>query len=396
MMASSRADDLVALTKIEAEGRWINRLSRLDLLWFAGLTVTVGVLVDVFNSQFWFWQYVVLATWYVTLVAVGVHWRAFQAAFLTVLSAALLGVWLYSIGQTPANDIILRYVLQGYAGAMWMIGFLLAATAAYLIYLFTLSEKVGRLATGLTWVGVLMGFIALGVRWRETYLGHPDWGHVPVTNLWEVMIVFCAATSLFYLYYESRFKSKALGAFVMPLVAVSAVFLAWLTFVQHMNRIAPIIPALQSFWMKLHVPMMFVSYANFTIASLVGLAYILADRSRRSGGGGILARALPSGEIMDNMMSKAIALGFLLFTIATILGAVWAAKAWGGFWSWDPKETWALIVWLNYAGYLHARTSKGWRGKQMAWWSFMSLWVVTFCFLGVNLFLSGLHSYGKL
>ncbi|MBU2846274.1 cytochrome c biogenesis protein CcsA, partial [Acidithiobacillus ferriphilus] len=304
-MASSRADELVTLTKIEAEGRWINRLSRLDLLWFAGLTVTVGVLVDVFNSQFWFWQYVVLATWYVTLVAVGIHWRAFQVAFLTVLSAALLGVWLYSIGQTPANDVILRYVLQGYAGVMWMVGFFLAATAAYLINFFTLSEKVGRLATGLTWVGVLMGFIALGVRWRETYIGHPDWGHVPVTNLWEVMVVFCAATSLFYLYYESRFKSKALGAFVMPLVAVAAVFLLWLTFVQHMNRIAPIIPALQSFWMKLHVPMMFVSYANFTIASLVGLAYILADRSRRSGGGGILARALPSGEIMDNMMSKA-------------------------------------------------------------------------------------------
>ena len=184
MMASSHANELLALAKIEAEGRWINRLSKLDWLWFAGLSISVGILVDVFNSQFWFWQYVVLAVWYVTLIAVGIHWRPMQGAFLTVVTAALLGVWLYSIGQTPVNDIVLRYVLQGYAGVMWMIGFLLAATTAYLIYLFTLSEKIGRLATGLTWAGVLMGFIGLGVRWRETYIGHPNWGHVPVTNLW--------------------------------------------------------------------------------------------------------------------------------------------------------------------------------------------------------------------
>ena len=95
-------------------------------------------------------------------------------------------------------------------------------------------------------------------------------------------------------------------------------------------------------------------------------------------------------------MYKAIAVGFLFFTIATILGAMWAADAWGGYWSWDPKETWALIVWLNYAAWLHVRQVKGWRGDVLAWWAVIGLFVTSFAFLGVNMFLTGLHSYGAL
>ncbi|MNT34285.1 hypothetical protein AU476_37710 [Cupriavidus sp. UYMSc13B] len=95
-------------------------------------------------------------------------------------------------------------------------------------------------------------------------------------------------------------------------------------------------------------------------------------------------------------MYKAIAVGFAFFTIATILGALWAAEAWGGYWSWDPKETWALIVWLNYAAWLHMRLMKGLRGTVAAWWALVGLLVTTFAFLGVNMFLSGLHSYGEL
>lgn len=99
---------------------------------------------------------------------------------------------------------------------------------------------------------------------------------------------------------------------------------------------------------------------------------------------------------LDDLAYKAIALGFAFFTIATILGAFWAAEAWGGYWSWDPKETWALIVWLNYAAWLHMRLMKGLRGVVSAWWALIGLLVTTFAFLGVNMFLSGLHSYGTL
>ncbi|MGK9449656.1 c-type cytochrome biogenesis protein CcsB [Acidithiobacillus caldus] len=367
---------------------------RQEAPWVGALTLAALAILLRYGHDFGYWQYVVLASWYAGLLTAGIAWRSLQWATIAAVLPALLAVWLYSDGQTPADNLLLRYILQGVAAVYWMSLALLAATATYLAYVVTARETLGRLASALTWVGVVFGFIGLGVRWRETYLGHPDWGHIPVSNLWEVMVLFCASTALFWLYYEQRNRARALGAFVMPLVAMGVGFLLWLTLAQHMDRIEPLIPALQSFWMKLHVPMMFVGYANFTIASLVGLAYLLTQRSQRRGGG--LARVLPSLEVQDEVMYKAIALGFLFFTVATILGAVWAARAWGGFWSWDPKETWALIVWLNYAGYLHARVVKGWHGRSMAWWSFMSLWVVSFCFLGVNLFLSGLHSYGKL
>ena len=105
---------------------------------------------------------------------------------------------------------------------------------------------------------------------------------------------------------------------------------------------------------------------------------------------------IASPQVLDDVMYKAIAVGFAFFTIATVLGALWAADAWGGYWSWDPKETWALIVWLNYAAWLHMRLVKGLRGTVAAWWALAGLAVTTFAFLGVNMFLSGLHSYGTL
>jgi cytochrome c-type biogenesis protein CcsB len=111
---------------------------------------------------------------------------------------------------------------------------------------------------------------------------------------------------------------------------------------------------------------------------------------------GILTNKLPKPEVIDEVMYKAIAVGFLFFTIATVLGAMWAADAWGGYWSWDPKETWALIVWLNYAAWLHVRLVKGWRGAVLAWWAVIGLFVTSFAFIGVNMFLTGLHSYGTL
>jgi cytochrome c-type biogenesis protein CcsB len=127
------------------------------------------------------------------------------------------------------------------------------------------------------------------------------------------------------------------------------------------------------------------------IAGTVALidAGLIAARAR-------INAATPSLEVLDDVMYKSIAVGFAFFTIATVLGALWAAEAWGGYWSWDPKETWALIVWLNYAAWLHMRLMKGLRGGVAAWWACVGLLVTTFAFLGVNMFLSGLHSYGRL
>jgi ABC-type transport system involved in cytochrome c biogenesis permease subunit len=173
------------------------------------------------------------------------------------------------------------------------------------------------------------------------------------------------------------------------IILAAVAFILWYTFDRGAHEIQPLVPALQSWWMKIHVPANFVGYGAFSIAAMIAIAYLLASK-------GILSRLLPPAEVMDDVMYKAIAIGFTFFTIATILGAMWAAEAWGGYWSWDPKETWALIVWLNYAAWLHMRLIKGLRGPVLAWWAIIGLFVTTFAFIGVNMFLSGLHSYGAL
>jgi len=239
-----------------------------------------------------------------------------------------------------------------------------------------------------------------------------------------------------------------LGAFVMLVVSSAVGFLIWYTLARGASEIQPLVPALQSWWMKLHVPANFIGYGSFALSAMVALAYVLKNSTTRALWigllgvpgvvialpllgfalfGGLSAEGLgsvakagrmvvgtmgffaftilarqwinartPSAEIADDLMYKSIAVGFAFFTIATILGAFWAAEAWGGYWSWDPKETWALIVWLNYAAWLHMRLMKGLRGNVSAWWALTGLVVTSFAFLGVNMFLSGLHSYGEL
>ena len=207
-MANTRVESWTELSP--QPSRWAQWKLR-DWAWFAGLSVAAGNILGLYGSSFGYWQFVVLAAWYGALLVAGLAWRPVQLATLGIVLPALFAVWLYSIGQSTANNLLLRDILQGYAAVMWMSALLLAATACYLFYLFSGRERVGQWATALTWAGVIMGFIGLGVRWRETYLGHPDWGHIPVSNLWEVLVLFCASTPLFYLYYEKRNESRARG-----------------------------------------------------------------------------------------------------------------------------------------------------------------------------------------
>jgi cytochrome c-type biogenesis protein CcsB len=283
----------------------------------------------------------------------------------------------------------LKFLLSSQSAIMWMNVLFVLATAAYWLALLARAEFAGKVASALTWSAVLMGFIGLMVRWYESYLIAPDVGHIPISNLYEVFVLFCLITALIYLYYEKLYDTRQLGAFVLLVVSAAVGFILWYTFDREAHAIQPLVPALQSYWMKIHVPANFIGYGSFSLAAMVGGAYLLAER-------GIFATRLPKLEVLDDLMYKSIAVGFAFFTIATILGAMWAAEAWGGYWSWDPKETWALIVWLNYAAWLHLRLVKGLRGPVLAWWALIGLLVTTFAFLGVNMFLSGLHSYGEL
>jgi cytochrome c-type biogenesis protein CcsB len=307
------------------------------------------------------------------------------------------------------------------------------------------SAAMELIGSRLAWAAVTMALIGTMVRWYESYLLGADIGHIPVSNLYEVFVLFSWLTAAMYLYFEAQYKTRALGAFVMLVVSAAVGFLLWYTLVRGAHEIQPLVPALKSWWMKIHVPANFVGYGAFAISAMIAFGYLIKQQAtetrwykltpllllgvvlcfmplvyrkttREAGGsywlgyliisglivGGILwgrqriASRLPSFEVMDDVMYKSIAVGFAFFTIATVLGALWAAEAWGGYWSWDPKETWALIVWLNYAAWLHMRLMKGLRGTVAAWWALAGLGVTSFAFLGVNMFLSGLHSYGTL
>ncbi|WAR45122.1 c-type cytochrome biogenesis protein CcsB [Methylomonas rapida] len=327
------------------------------------------------------------------LAWLGWSWPALQRFSLIVAAFSLLAITQYGADLAVGEaKFLLKYLFASQSAIMWMSALYVMATVTYFGFLFSGREFVGKVGSALTWSATVMGLTGLMVRWRESYLMGADIGHIPVSNLYEVFILFSIITALLYLHYEQHYKTRSLGAFVLLVISAAIGFLLWYTFDRHAEGIQPLVPALNSYWMKIHVPANFVGYGAFSLAAMIGVVYVLKSRA---GNGPIMAR-LPDLRLLDDLMYKAIALGFAFFTLATILGALWAAEAWGGYWSWDPKETWALIVWLNYAAWLHMRLTKGWNGKPMAWWAIIGFFVTLFAFLGVNMFLSGLHSYGEL
>jgi cytochrome c-type biogenesis protein CcsB len=320
----------------------------------------------------------------------GWKWKGLGKLVLAVGVISVFSISLYSGEQAKATQVfLLKFLISSQSAVMWMNVLFVLAMVTYWFALYKRSDFTGKVASALTWTAVLFGFVGLMVRWYESYLIAPDVGHIPISNLYEVFILFCLITALLYLHYEQKLNTRQLGGFVLLVINAAVGFILWYTFDRQAHNIQPLVPALQSYWMKIHVPANFVGYGAFSLAAMVAAAYLLANK-------GILASRLPSLDVLDDLMYKSIAVGFAFFTIATILGAMWAAEAWGGYWSWDPKETWALIVWLNYAAWLHLRMVKGLRGPLLAWWSLIGLLITTFAFLGVNMFLSGLHSYGTL
>ena len=374
------------------ERGFFRRLSAFDWVWaLAFLAGTIYASVEFAPWMDRYEQGILYLSW-ATLVGVGWMWK--QARLFSIIVAV---VTLFSLSRYPdlaagQSDFFLNYLLSSQAAIMWMCALFLAATPVYFAGLLLRAPFLERVGTALTWLASGAGLVGLLVRWWESYLIAPEVGRIPVTNLYEVFVLFAFTTGLIYLYYEFRYKTRAMGGFVGLIICASIGFLLWYHFAQGAHEIEPLIPALQSWWMKIHVPTNFVAYGAFAIAGMVGVAYVVQARNPEAW----KRRGLPSAEVMDDLMYKNIALGFAFFTIATILGALWAAEAWGGYWSWDPKETWSLITWLNYAAWLHLRFTKGWRGVPMAWWAIIGVAVVTFTFLGVNIFLSGLQSYGEL
>jgi len=371
-------------------------LSLYDWVWAIIVLIGTGYAYVSYALLMDSYEKAILLSTGVSLVALGWHWKEIRGLSLAVFLLSIFGISRYVNGLADIEvDFFLRFLLSSQSAIMWMSALYVLATVTYFIAFFARSEFSGKVASAMTWAATTMGLVGLMVRWRESYLIGLDVGHIPVSNLYEVFILFSIITALLYLFYERRYQTRMLGGFVLLVISAAVAFLLWYAFDRNAADIQPLVPALQSYWMKIHVPANFIGYGAFALAAMVATAYLIRVRAEQQNSNGI-AMALPTLDILDDLMYKSIALGFAFFTLATILGALWAAEAWGGYWSWDPKETWALIVWLNYAAWLHMRLTKGWRGKPMAAWAIIGLFVTLFAFLGVNMFLSGLHSYGEL
>jgi cytochrome c-type biogenesis protein CcsB len=217
-------------------------------------------------------------------------------------------------------------------------------------------------------------------------------GRLPWGNMYEFTLVGSLAITGAWLVLQARRDARWLGLYVDMAVLLALGLAVTVLYTES----AQLVPALKSYWLAIHVSAAIVCSGGFALGAGLSGLYLVKARAEERGSAGVLARRLPESGVLDRMAYRAIAFGFPLWTFAVIAGAIWAEQAWGRYWGWDPKETWAFITWVVFAGYLHARTTAGWRGKRAAWIALIGFATFIFNYFGVNLLLPGLHSYSGL
>ena len=266
-------------------------------------------------------------------------------------------------------------------------GIYLICFLGYLIFATTQHRGIGSLAAAGLCIGLVLHSVGLVLRWMETH--QTGYGYVPLSNMYESLIFFSWTIVLIYLILELKYRQKIIGVFVTPFAFLAIALTSIIPGVD--ARITPLVPALQSNWLAIHVITCFFGYAAFAVSFGISILYLIRDRKEEAAAG--LSKRLPSTSILDEVNYKSIVIGFPMLTLGIVTGAAWANYAWGTYWSWDPKETWSLITWFVYAAFLHARFTRDWRGRKAAILSIVGFVAVLFTYFGVNYLLAGLHSY---
>jgi cytochrome c-type biogenesis protein CcsB len=301
---------------------------------------------------------------------------------------------------------------------------------ALLAYFLLRNPLLRAIGMPLAIAGCLSQFAELGVRWWMT-------GVWPLTNLYGSLSLFSACAAAIFVVFAYKYDLSFIGG---PVLALAAIALGYAT--TWNEGTMPAVPALQSYWIKIHVPIVITAYASFMVAFCVSIVYLVKDAAEKhyratpvrstaaTAGGGptagvsmsayasggvigttrtdtpAIAQAAASGDALaqwlaglpslarlDVMQYRVIAVGLPLLSLGIITGAMWAKEAWGAYWQWDPKETAALISWIVYAAYMHMHTRPDWKGTKTSWVSVVGFATIIFCYLGVNIWISGLHSY---
>jgi cytochrome c-type biogenesis protein CcsB len=262
--------------------------------------------------------------------------------------------------------------------------FYLAGALLYLYFIITLKEKGARFGRMFLIIGVILHLVGFSSRYAAA-------GYTPVTSLFESLSFFAMTIVGVFLVTEIRYNLRILGSFVAPIAFAFSLFAAFMP-----GEVRELAPQLDSWWLPVHVNLLFIGNAVFAVAFGAGVMYLLQEKQVKRKRMGAIFKRLPSLEVLDDINYRCLTVGFPLLTLGIITGSIWAQSAWGSYWSWDPKETWSLITWLLYAALLHARLTAGWRGRKAAILAIVGFGAVLFTFLGVNLLLPGLHSYSSL
>jgi cytochrome c-type biogenesis protein CcsB len=251
---------------------------------------------------------------------------------------------------------------------------------------------LGRLAVALTAGGAVVHAVSLLLRGLAA--GRPPWG-----NMYEFSssVAFVAVAAFLYLLADRK-VDRAVGPFVMVPVVLYLGLAGTVLYVP----VGPLVPALNSYWLKIHVAAAVLASGAFMLSGVIALLYLARSRyeAHRAAGTAVrfpvsLGRSLPAAPVLDRASYSIIAFAFPVWTFAIIAGAIWAEAAWGRYWGWDPKETWSFITWVLYAGYLHARATAGWKGTKAAWVAVAAASALVIDYYVVNIFVVGLHSYAS-
>jgi len=246
---------------------------------------------------------------------------------------------------------------------------------------FTNKTGLGNFATYLTIIGFLANTSTLIIRYIRS-------GHPPLGNMYEFLVFFIWGIVLMYLIVEFKYNLKQIGIFALPLVFG---LMAWAILMD--RNLQPLMPALRSNWLYFHVFTAVLSYGAFAVSFVIGIMYLIKDWALKEKLSNQFVSSIPELDFLEELAYKLILVGMPFLTLVIVTGAIWAEIAWSTYWSWDPKETWSLITWFIYAGYLHARLLANWRGKRSILLVVIGFLAVLFTFAGVNLLLPGLHSY---
>ena len=248
----------------------------------------------------------------------------------------------------------------------------------YFCFIAVKKDSVARFAVIAQATGLAMHTAALVCRGIGA-------GRLPLTNQYEFATSFAWGLSLVSLVFILRFRFKALGAFAAPVTFLVIGYAA-----MQSKEVRELMPALRSGWLGFHVSTAIIAYGAFGVCFVLSLIFLMRSRVQA---GSFLDAHIPGREKLDMISYRASALGLLFLTFTILTGAIWAERAWGSYWSWDPKETWSLVTWIVYAAYLHLRLRRGWQGKAAAIFAVIGFICVMFTYIGVNTFLPGIHSY---